>query len=76
MLKGRIEYLSRNGKVKCSVEYLHEERMIAEIKECLNIGVPITITLYRDNDGKTISKKFTEDLDCLPAGFKEIDYPY
>ena len=73
---GRIEYLSCRGKVAACTEYLDEELMVAEIKECLNYGIPINIVLYKDKDGKTISKKFVEDIDCLPAGFQEIDYPY
>ena len=73
---GKIEYLSCKGKAKGCTEYLDENLMIAEIKECLNYGIPINIVLYRDENGKTISKKFIEDLDCLPAGFQEIDYPY
>ena len=73
---GRIDYLSSKGTARACTEYLDEELMIAEIKECLNYGIPISIVLYRDNNGNTISKKFIEELDCLPAGFKEIDYPY
>ena len=73
---GRIEYLSNKGKARSCTEYLDRELMIQEINECLDCGIPITIVLYRDENGKTISKDFVEDFDCLPAGFKEIDYPY
>ena len=73
---GRIEYLSCKGKVGACTEYLDEELMVSEIKECLNYGIPINIVLYKDENGKTIPKKFVEDFDCLPAGFQEIDYPY
>lgn len=73
---GRIEYLSCNGKARSCVEYLDKNLMVAEIKECLNYGIPINIVLYRDKNGKTMSKEWVEDLDCLPAGFQEIDYPY
>jgi hypothetical protein len=73
---GRIEYLNSKGKVGECTEYLDKELMIAEIKECLDYGIPINIVLYKDENGKTMSKEWVEDLDCLPAGFQEIDYPY
>ena len=73
---GRIEYLSRDGKARSCTEYLDENLMILEIKECLDCGIPINIILYKDENGKTMSKKWVEDLDCLPAGFQEIDCPY
>ena len=73
---GRIEYLSSKGIVGACTEYLDEALMVAEIKECLNYGIPINIVLYRDENGKTMSKKWVEDLDCLPAGYEEIDNPY
>lgn len=73
---GRIEYLSSRGKVGACTEYLDKGLMVAEIKECLNCGIPINIVLYKDENGKTMSKEWVEDLDCLPAGFQEVDYPY
>lgn len=73
---GRIEYLTCKGVARYSIEYVDEESLIKEIKECLNYGVPINIVLYRDENGKTVSKNFVEDIDCLPAGFQEIDNPY
>jgi hypothetical protein len=73
---GRIEYLSNKGKVGACTEYLDKDLMVAEIKECLDCGIPINIVLYKDKNGKTMSKEWVEDLDCMPAGFQEIDYPY
>lgn len=73
---GRIEYLSNKGIAQACTEYLDENLMVAEIKECLSCGIPINIVLYRNENGKTVSKKWVEELDCLPAGFQEIDYPY
>ena len=73
---GRIEYLSNKGEPVACLEYLDEALMVAEIKECLDYGIPINIVLYRDESGKTMSKEWVEDLDCRPAGFQEIDYPY
>lgn len=73
---GRIEYLSCKGKVVACTEYLEKDLMVAEIKECLDCGCPINIVLYRDKNGKTMPKDWVENLDCMPAGFQEIDYPY
>lgn len=73
---GRIEYLSCKGKVGACTEYLDKKLMVDEIKECLEYGIPINIVLYRDESGKTMSKEWVEELDCLPAGFQEIDNPY
>jgi hypothetical protein len=73
---GRIEYLSSSGDVRAVTEYLDAGLMVAEIKECLDCGMPIVIVLYKDVQGKTISKEWIEDLDCLPVGFREIEYPY
>lgn len=33
------------------------------------------IVLYRDGDGKTISRNLLEDLDTMPKGLKEEDAP-
>ena len=73
---GRIEYLSNKGEPVVCSEYHDEKLMVDEIKECLNYGIPINIVLYRDADGKTMSKAWVEEIDCLPAGFEEIDNPY
>lgn len=73
---GKIEYLSNKGRAVASTEYLDKKLMVAEIKECLDCGIPINIVLYKDENGKTMSKEWVEDLDCMPAGFQEIDYPY
>lgn len=75
-LVGRIEFLSNKGETKFSSDFAEEEQFVNEIKDCLSCGIPIVIVLYKDDNGNTISKSFTEDLDCLPAGFKEIKYPY
>lgn len=73
---GRVEYLTSKGTVRYSTEYADADVMIEEINECLDCGIPISIVLYRDKNGKTISKNFVNDLSCLPAGFKEINNPY
>jgi hypothetical protein len=69
-LIGKIEYLNSKGMVVDSTEYDDEEQFIQDIKDELDWGVPIVITLYIDKKGKTIPTDFIYDLDCLPKGFK------
>ena len=38
-------------------------------------GVPLCVVLYRDRNGKTISRAFLNDLDTLPKGFSVEDNP-
>jgi hypothetical protein len=57
------------------VEYQTEADFLKALKEELDHGVPLVIVLYRDSDGKTISRSFLEDLDTMPKGLKEEDAP-
>lgn len=71
----RLDYLAFNGKVCSSVEYSDEQRFLADLKESLYHGVPLCVALYRDRNGKTISRAFLNDLDTLPKGFSVEDNP-
>lgn len=71
----RLDYLAFNGKVCSSVAYSDEQRFLADLKESLYHGVPLCVVLYRDRDGKTISRTFLNDLDTLPKGFSVEDNP-
>ncbi len=73
---GKIEYLNTQGTVAYTGEYLEEAAFLKEIKDCSDSGVPIVIYLYRDRDGKTISRDFVNDLGSLPAGVHSVDNPY
>lgn len=64
----RLDYLAFNGKVCSSVEYSDEQRFLEDLKESLYHGEPLCVVLYRDRDGKTISRTFLNDLDTLPKG--------
>ena len=55
-------------KVCSSVEYSDEQRFLADLKKSLYHGVPLCVVLYRDQNGKTISRTFLNDLDTLPKG--------
>lgn len=71
----RLEFLSSCGKVVDSVEYYNETDFLKALKEELYYGVPLIIVFYRDENGKTISKSFLEDLDTFPKGLTEEDAP-
>ena len=64
----RLDYLAFNGKVCSSVEYSDETAFLTDLKKQLDCGVPLCVVLYRDRNGKTISRAFLNDLDTLPKG--------
>lgn len=68
----RLDYLAFNGKV-CSSD---EQCFLEDLKESLYHGVPLCVVLYRDRNGKTISRAFLNDLDTLPKGFSVEDDPH
>ena len=72
----RLDYLAFNGKVCSSVEYSDEQRFLADLKKSLYHGVPLCVVLYRDQNGKTISRTFLNDLDTLPKGLSVEDDPH
>lgn len=73
---GRIEYLHTDGTVRESIEYTSEYQFVKDIKEENFYGVPMSIVMYSDKDGNTISKDFVEELDPPPQGFEVIESPY
>ena len=75
-LVGRIDYLATSGKVAYSAEYLSEADFTKEIKECLDSGIPITITFYRGGNGKAISPGFVFEQGSMPKGMDVTDNPY
>ena len=73
---GKIDYLARSGAVAYSHEYREESELIKEILECTDCGIPVSVTLYRDRSGKTISRSFVDDLSSPILGLYETDCPY
>lgn len=57
----RLDYLAFNGKVCSSVEYSDETAFLTDLKNQLDCGVPLCVVLYRDQNGKTISRAFLND---------------
>ena len=72
-LVARIDYLGFRGEVVESVEYRSETIFLADIKAQLNYGVPLCVTLYRDRDGRTLSRDFLTEVDTPP---KRISIEY
>ena len=74
-LVARIDYLGFRGEVVESVEYKSEEPFLTDLKERLNCGVPLCVTLYRDRDGKTISRDFLTEVGTPPKRVSVEDAP-
>ena len=70
-LVARIDYLGFRGEVVESVECKSEEQFLTDLKERLNCGV----TLYRDQNGKTISRNFLAEVDTPPKRVSVEDVP-
>lgn len=71
----RIDFLGSGGRVLDHTTYYSEQDFLKSLKEELDSGVPLLVTLYRDHNGKTISRKFLEDLSSLPKALQEVDLP-
>lgn len=74
-LIARIDYPGSNGLVGEWVEYRDEAKFLADLKKENYYGVPLCVVLYRDRDGKTISKDFLQEMDPPPNGFSIEDVP-
>ena len=74
-LVARIDYLGFRGEVVESVEYKSEEPFLTDLNERLNCGVPLCVTLYRDQNGKTISRNFLAEVGTPPKRVSVEDAP-
>ena len=74
-LVARIDYLGFRGEVVESVEWQSYESLRTDRKERLNCGVPLCGTLYRDLNGKTISRNFLAEVDTPPKRVSVEDVP-
>ena len=72
----RIDYLDFRGKVVERTEYMDETAFLNDLKNQLDCGAPLCVVLYRDRNGKTISRSFLHDLDTLPKGLSVEDDPH
>ncbi len=73
---GRVDYLTDSGDIEESIEYTSEYQFKKDIKDENYYGVPMSIYVYADKDGKTIDQSFLEALDPPPQGVEVIPSPY
>ncbi len=73
---GRLDFLDTFGEVAESKVYADPAEFLKDIRHENYHGAPISITLYRDAQGQTISQDFRETLDPPPQGFHVTDNPY
>ena len=70
----RIDYLYGSGKIGESLYFYCEKDFLKRLKEDNYYGTPMTVTLYRDSSGNTISTAFLLDMDPPLQGFSIEDY--
>ena len=68
-LIGRIDYLATSGVVGESIEYSDANRFEQDVRENNYNGVPMTVILYRDENGNTIPHDFIAQCDPPLNGF-------
>ena len=73
---GRIDYLNADGTVRESLEYVSKHLFIRDIKDDNSRGIPMSVVLYSDEEGKSISTDFISLLSTPLKGFKNIQNPY
>ena len=70
----RIDYLHTDGSIGESCYFHTESEFLARVKEDNYYGTPISVTLYRDTSGNTISTAFLMDMDPPIQGFSIENY--
>ena len=70
----RIDYLYGSGKIGESLYFYCEKDFLKRFKEDNYYGSPMTVTLYRDSSGNTISTAFLLDMDPPIQGFSIENY--
>lgn len=70
----RIDYLYGSGKIGESLYFYCEKDFLKRLKEDNYYGTPMTVTLYRDSSGNTISNAFLMDMDPPIQGFSVENY--
>ena len=73
---GKIDYLNSDGTVRESIEYTSEYRFVNDIKEENFFDEPMSVYVYSDKDGNSISTDFIKNLANDLNGFEVIPSPY
>ncbi len=66
---GRIDYLGFKGEVIERIEYVDPAEFAAEIKECADKGVPMSVVRYTDQEGQSVSVQ-TDGLNPMTTGIR------
>ena len=69
---GKIDYLNSDGTVRESIEHTSEYRFVNDIKEENFFDEPMSVYVYSDKDGNSISTDFVKNLANDLKGF-EVD---
>lgn len=73
---GKIDYLNSDGTVRESIEYTSEYRFVNDIKKENFFGEPMSVHVYSDKVGNSISTDFIKNLANDLKGFEVIPSPY
>ena len=73
---GKIDYLNSDGTVRESIEYTSEYRLVNDIKEENFFDEPMSVYVYSDKDGNSISTDFVKNLANDLNRFEVIPSPY
>ena len=73
---GKIDYLNSDGTVRESIEYTSEYRFVNDIKKENFFGEPMSVHVYSDKVGNSISTDFVKNLANDLKGFEVIPSPY
>ena len=72
---GRIDYLGTDGSVVESVQYTDAEELVSHLRKETYVGAPLSVILYKNKDGETISASFLSELDPPPKAVQIEDAP-
>lgn len=69
----RIDYHLSSGGVLDSVEYSAPAAFLHDLKEGNPYGMPVSLVLFADANGETISNDFVQEMDPQPLSV-EVSY--
>lgn len=69
----RIDYHLSSGGVLDSVEYSAQAAFLHDLKEGNPYGMPVSLVLFADANGETISNDFVQEMDPQPLSV-EVSY--
>ena len=76
LLVGRIGFLDSRGNIVETLDFTDEYEFIAKVMEENYYGVPMHLTLFRNNFGTTIDTSFLLELDPPNVTVEYADQPF